>query len=178
MCVMGTGVGMRGVLELKAELYKAQEAARLNPEAAVRRRAGPVEIRNAGVAERDRRDRAAIKVCFCCNRSTLSLSLSLSLFLSLSLSLSLSLFLFLCVYISLCLSCPSHLLDIQYSVKEFLAVPVHVRVCVCVCVCANMSDHACVCPVAWRSKLNWNVSLSFPHQSPESLAPLSRSHSQ
>lgn len=52
---------MGGVLELKAELYRAQEEARLNPQVRGRKK-GPIEIRNAGVAERDRKDRAAIKV--------------------------------------------------------------------------------------------------------------------
>eukprot|EP00884_Botryococcus_braunii_P017920 jgi/Botrbrau1/4811/Bobra.0325s0031.2 len=56
------GVGMGGVLELKAELYRAQEEARMNPQARGRKK-GRVEIKrsNAGVQERDRKDRAAIK---------------------------------------------------------------------------------------------------------------------
>jgi hypothetical protein len=59
------GVGMGGVLELKAELYRAQEEARLNPQVRGRKR-GRIgiknEVKNAGVETRDMRDRAAIKV--------------------------------------------------------------------------------------------------------------------
>lgn len=56
---------MGGVLELKAELYRAQEEARLNPQARGRKK-GRVELKNAGVQERDRKDRAAIKVRIFC----------------------------------------------------------------------------------------------------------------
>ena len=69
---LGAGVGAGGLIELRAQLYRTQEQARLVRDGEAERqprRKGPLELggstgsgRNAGVGERNQRDMAQIQV--------------------------------------------------------------------------------------------------------------------
>ena len=69
---LGAGVGAGGLIELRAQLYRTQEQARLVRDGEAERqprRKGPLELggstgngRNAGIEERNQRDMAQIQV--------------------------------------------------------------------------------------------------------------------